>query len=931
MVQISTNLISTIAAIAVTSCLVHADGRDSGDTGSSGWTIVASYTLPEGASGLAWDGTNLYCGIYGANGDKIYRIDPATGSYALLFSGVHGDAFGLTWDGSHLWTTDHPGGSSTPAIAMKLDWDGSVIDQFDLPDHYMSGIAWDSGDFWVSRYYPDPGHLYRVDDAGSVLDQFDGPDDQPWDLAIENDSLWIADYWGDALYRVDPISGNMLESHPSEGIDPAGIVWDGQYLWYCDNGDNFSEDLLYKVDLQGGGSPEIVIGTPTHAFGNIAIGNIATWNVEVQNTGTSNLVISDVDFNPDADLTCTTMFPVVIPAGESTQLPIEYEPTSFGPLDAIATVLSNDPIHPGEELVITGHGVYTDATIAVADPAHTFGQVRLGAHTRWFIDVTNQGEQALVISGATSDEASFYLDPDIEYPLILDTLESALIGVWFNPSSTETTMATISISSNDADMNPAQVAVSGAGMDAESPMGTGLWSYLIDVSWDNTPKAMAPISDVSGDGRSDVVVCSEDYFVRCFNGNAHGTGDVLWEHEIYSGPVYSDKGLDVVQDIDGDGFDDFVIGTTGGARLIRMLSGKTGNTIWTYHTNQVGDGGWVYQVDGSQDFTGDGVADVLACAGDDGKDTGPKRAYCLNGLDGTLVWQRPLNGPVFAIIAVDDFTGDGTPDAVAGASNEMETQGRAVGINGATGVEEWSFQTGGSSVWSLAQVGDISLDGINDVMIGDFTSGQFHALDAFDGSQLFSGGGLGLLTGFQRIEDVNGDGHPEIVPEYFHDYVRLISGADGSVIWSTPVADNPTVVSAIPDVSGDGINDLVVGTLFNDNYTYFLDGVDGTILHSANFGTPVDSIAVIPDVVGDGSWELLAGGRNGKVACLSGGVEAMVFDPADVNEDGVVNVNDLLMVIAHWGMIDSPADVNEDGIVDVDDLLMVISAWNPDP
>ena len=137
---------------------------------------------------------------------------------------------------------------------------------------------------------------------------------------------------------------------------------------------------------------------------------------------------------------------------------------------------------------------------------------------------------------------------------------------------------------------------------------------------------MAPISDVSGDGRSDVVVCSEDYFVRCFNGNAHGTGDVLWEHEIYSGPVYSDKGLDVVQDIDGDGFDDFVIGTTGGARLIRMLSGKTGNTIWTYHTNQVGDGGWVYQVDGSQDFTGDGVADVLACAGDDGTDTGPRKS-----------------------------------------------------------------------------------------------------------------------------------------------------------------------------------------------------------------------------------------------------------------------------------------------------------------
>ena len=40
------------------------------------WTIVASYPIPEGASGLAYDGTYLYCGIYGANGDEFYRIDP---------------------------------------------------------------------------------------------------------------------------------------------------------------------------------------------------------------------------------------------------------------------------------------------------------------------------------------------------------------------------------------------------------------------------------------------------------------------------------------------------------------------------------------------------------------------------------------------------------------------------------------------------------------------------------------------------------------------------------------------------------------------------------------------------------------------------------------------------------------------------------------
>ena len=51
--------------------------------------------------------------------------------------------------------------------------------------------------------------------------------------------------------------------------------------------------------------------------------------------------------------------------------------------------------------------------------------------------------------------------------------------------------------------------------------------------------------------------------------------------------------------------------------------------------------------------------------------------------------------------------------------------------------------------------------------------------------------------------------------------------------------------------------------------------------------------------------------------------------PADVNNDGVVGVDDLLMVINDWGpcMIFCPADINDDGAVDVDDLLAVIEGW----
>jgi len=54
-----------------------------------------------------------------------------------------------------------------------------------------------------------------------------------------------------------------------------------------------------------------------------------------------------------------------------------------------------------------------------------------------------------------------------------------------------------------------------------------------------------------------------------------------------------------------------------GGRFIRTISGKTGLTIWTHYTNEYGSGGWVYDVDCSYDYNGDGVIDVLATAGDD--------------------------------------------------------------------------------------------------------------------------------------------------------------------------------------------------------------------------------------------------------------------------------------------------------------------------
>ncbi len=60
--------------------------------------------------------------------------------------------------------------------------------------------------------------------------------------------------------------------------------------------------------------------------------------------------------------------------------------------------------------------------------------------------------------------------------------------------------------------------------------------------------------------------------------------------------------------------------------------------------------------------------------------------------------------------------------------------------------------------------------------------------------------------------------------------------------------------------------------------------------------------------------------------------------PADTNNDGFVNVTDLLAVIGAWGTCPAPcppsacaADINNDCFINVTDLLAVIGAWGPCP
>jgi outer membrane protein assembly factor BamB len=388
-----------------------------------------------------------------------------------------------------------------------------------------------------------------------------------------------------------------------------------------------------------------------------------------------------------------------------------------------------------------------------------------------------------------------------------------------------------------------------------------------------------------GDGVNDVIVGSEDYYIRCFNGNASVSGDVIWEKLIPSGPVYQQNDLSTIDDINGDGYRDVIVGTTGGDESIIALSGKTGQQLWKHQTNEYGDGGWVYQVDSKFDYNNDGFPDVLAATGDDGNDTGPRRVYCLNGLTGISLWERYLAGPVFSVIGVEDFTGDSKPDVIAGASNGDETIGKVVGIDGANGSQKWTYNTPGSSVWGLMQLDDITGDGKKDVAAGDF-SGNVIFLNAATGTNehQISLGSV-LILRLVDIGDLNKNGYTDVLVAHSGTSARVIDGNTCTYVWSQPLADKSWCVGNAGDVTWDGYNDVIVGTLYQNNNAYFLNGSNGSLLNSYPSADAVDALNAISDITGDNSKELLFGDRSGFLTCLSGGFDSATIAVGHIQKD----------------------------------------------
>jgi len=867
------------ALLLALACITPECVAQSSAQSTQGWGIVASYTIPGKASGLAWDGTYIYFGIYGVNGNRIYKFNPSSGTSSQQCTGVFEDCYGLTFKSPNLATINQSGNSGVPSDLLEFGMSGASVSTLALPDHYMSGCAWDNGSWWVCTYYPDPGTIYNVSASGAVLSQFTPPANQPWDICKQNNDLWIADYYANYLYKVSA-TGTLIESHASAGVNPSGVVFDGTYLWYCD-GQLGANSTLYKVDLNASGTAVINVPVTSHNYGAVAIGSFSIWNCQVQNTGSANLTLSSLTIPSGQPVSTSISFPQTITPGNSLTIPLKYTPTLAIPLNTQVVIHSSDPVTPSVSVSLTGLGMYSGPHISLPFTSHNWGNRRTGAFSRWYLPVTNNGSQNLQINSLVINDPHFTLDDSVTLPLTIPSLTTARLGIWFHPAESLVYNGVLTLESNSPGGSN-DINLIGTGIVAQYPMGSDLWYYRIDGGFDNSPKSIVPLADITGDGVDEVIVGSEDNIIRCFNGNASAEGDVLWAHEIASGAVYNQNSITTIDDINMDGYRDVIVGSAWGDCSVIALSGKTGQQLWKHDTHEYGDGGWVYQVDSRYDYNSDGFPDVLAATGDDGNGTGPMRVYCLNGKTGISIWQRPAGGAVFSVIGIEDMTGDGKPDVLAGATNDQETVGKVLCIDGSSGGVKWVYTTPGSSVWGLMQLDDINGDGKKDVAAGDF-GGMVTFLNAANGLKIKElNMGSVIILRLVDIGDVNKNGFRDLLVAHSGTNGVIIDGKTCTKIWNKPLADKSWCVANIRDITYDGTNDAVIGTLYQNNFGYFIDGTNGNILASVPAQDAVDAINAIPDITGDSSMEMLVGDRQGLLKCYSGGYDTTTF-PTGIN------------------------------------------------
>ena len=373
--------------------------------------------------------------------------------------------------------------------------------------------------------------------------------------------------------------------------------------------------------------------------------------------------------------------------------------------------------------------------------------------------------------------------------------------------------------------------------------------------------------------------------------------------------------------------------TLRGSREIIVLGSSDGLTLEVQQRHAVGSAPSGLTV---ADFNNDTWDDVLVTG-----DTGEPLSLLLGTASAGLSDAMALPAIAGALDAVAlDANNDGWIDVAVVVDDGIET---GIGL-----LRNDSAANDGNLVFTWRTPSELGLEGITKIAAGDLDGDGVDDLIA--GGDLERGGRLlgGCPTG--EIPDCNGNCAPEswlgddLCDDGAYEYngvfiffnCELYNCDEGDCVG----CDDTSTGSCCFD-SGSCQDQYGETDCVNSGGTWAGAGTWCDDINCSDVGGAccVSGMCSEVDSSADCSGDYYEGERCGLLTCTGSGtgVVSVMFDPSvdppgdcsgDFNDDGTVDVNDLLMLIGNWGG-SGTGDMNDDGIVDVTDLLMFLDVYGP--